>query len=267
VRVAIRLYFRYVGVSFRGQMQYRASAIMSTIGLILLTGLEFLIIWALFDRFGSLPGWSLPQVAMLYGMTNIAFGITQIIARGFDDFPAMIKSGDLDRVLLRPRPVAFQVLAQHLQVARVGRVLQGAVVLGWGISNVGIAWTLPKAALLLGSMASGVCIFTSLFILQATMAIFTIETLEIMNTLTYGGVESTQYPLSIYTQSFRRFFLFIVPLASMNYLPVLAVTDRTADFGVPAFAPWLSPLAGLAFLLVTLRIWGFGIRHYRSTGS
>ena len=267
MRDAICLYFRYVGVSLRSQMQYRASTIMSTLGLLLLTGLEFLIIWSLFDRFGRLPGWSLPQVALLYGMTNVAFGTTESLARGFAEFPPMIKGGDLDRILLRPRSVAFQVLAQRLLIARFGRVLQGAVVLGWGIANVEIAWTLPKAALLLVSMVSGVCIFMSLFILRATLAFFTIESLEIMATLTYGGVEATQYPLSIYTQSFRRFFLFVVPLGCMNFLPVLAVTDRTAEFGVPAVAPWLAPLAGPVFLLVTLRIWGFGIHHYHSTGS
>jgi ABC-2 type transport system permease protein len=30
---------------------------------------------------------------------------------------------------------------------------------------------------------------------------------------------------------------------------------------------WLSPALGLVFLLVALRVWRFGVRHYRSTGS
>jgi ABC-type uncharacterized transport system permease subunit len=30
---------------------------------------------------------------------------------------------------------------------------------------------------------------------------------------------------------------------------------------------WLSPLAGVLFLLVSLQFWKFGIRRYTSTGS
>ena len=56
----LRLYFRLLGVSLRGQMQYRASFLMLAAGQFLITGMEFVGIWALFDRFGSLRGWSLP---------------------------------------------------------------------------------------------------------------------------------------------------------------------------------------------------------------
>ena len=37
---------------------------MMTAGNLLVTGIEFLAIWALFARFGSLQDWTLPQVAV-----------------------------------------------------------------------------------------------------------------------------------------------------------------------------------------------------------
>ena len=51
---AFRLYFRYIDISFRGQMQYRASFVMLTFGHFLVTGIEFIGILVQFDRFGSL---------------------------------------------------------------------------------------------------------------------------------------------------------------------------------------------------------------------
>jgi ABC-type uncharacterized transport system permease subunit len=36
---------------------------------------------------------------------------------------------------------------------------------------------------------------------------------------------------------------------------------------VPAALLWLSPAVGVGFLMVTLRIWEEGVRHYHSTGS
>jgi len=53
---ALSLYFKYIGISIRAQMQYRASFILLALGHFLTTGIEFLGIWALFDRFKSLAG-------------------------------------------------------------------------------------------------------------------------------------------------------------------------------------------------------------------
>ena len=33
------------------------------------------------------------------------------------------------------------------------------------------------------------------------------------------------------------------------------------------FDHWLSPLVGPGFLLLSLKLWGFGVRHYRSIGA
>lgn len=72
-RGALALYARYVGISVRAQLQYRASFAMRTAGQLMVTGIEFLGIWALFDRFGSMSGWSLAQVAFFYGMADVIF--------------------------------------------------------------------------------------------------------------------------------------------------------------------------------------------------
>ena len=264
---AICLYFHYIGISFRSQMQYRASFVMQSVGQFLVTGLEFLGIWALFDRFGSLQGWSLPEVALFYGMVSVAFAIADATSRGFDTFGGMVKSGDFDRLLLRPRRTALQLAGQELTLRRIGRLLQGLVVLLWAASALGIAWTPAKMALTVTAILGGVCLFFGLIVLQATLAFWTTETLEIVNTVTYGGVETAQYPLVIYRRWFRRFFTFIVPLACINYFPALAILDRTDSLGTPALLQWTSPAVGMAFLAITLQVWKIGVRHYRSTGS
>src|SRR5215475_3315901 len=94
---SIKLYCRYVDISLRSQMQYRASFLIRT--------------FALFQRFGQIQGWTLPQMGLLYGIISVAFAIAEAVARGFDIFPTLIKAGDFDRVLLRPRSAAFQVLS------------------------------------------------------------------------------------------------------------------------------------------------------------
>ncbi len=262
----LRMYLRYVGISIRGQMQYRASFVMSAVAQFVTIATEFLAIWALFDRFGSQKGWSRPEVALFYGIVNIAFSLAETIGRGFDTFPAVVKAGDFDRLLVRPRSTALQVAGREFQL-RGGRLAQGILVLAWAVTAVGVNWTVARAGLLLATIAGGTCVFLGLFVLQATLSFWTIETLEIMNTVTYGGTETAQYPLDIYRTWFRRFFTFVVPLACVSYLPALAILGRPSPAGTPEALLWLAPLVGVAFLAIALRAWRFGEKHYLSTGS
>jgi ABC-2 type transport system permease protein len=116
-------------------------------------------------------------------------------------------------------------------------------------------------------MTGGICLFLGLVILQATSAFWTTESLEVWNAFTYGGVTMSQYPIAIYRPWFRRVFTYVIPLACINYFPVVAVLGRPDPLGTPRILQWLAPLAGVAFLGISLQFWKIGVRHYRSTGS
>jgi ABC-2 type transport system permease protein len=268
VTEAIGLYFRYFSISIRGQMQYRASFLMMTAGLFLVTGVEFMGIVALFARFKVLATWRLEEVALFYGLISIGFALAEAAARGFDKFDLMVKTGGFDRILLRPRSSVLQVAAQELQLMRVGRLVQGMAVLLWASSRLDIDWTIAKEFLVLFTIFGGACLFYGLFVLQATLCFWSTETLEIVNVTTYGGVEAAQFPISIYRPSFRKFFTFVVPLACVTYFPALAILGRDDPvMGSPVWFRWSAPLIGILFLFICLQVWKIGVRHYRSTGS
>ena len=263
----LKLYIRYDVISIRGQMQYRASFIMQVFAHFLVTAVEFLGIWALFQRFGSLRGWTLPEVAFFYGTIHLAFSVADALSRGFDISANLIKMGDFDRLLLRPRSTALQLLGYEFTLRRIGRFSQGLVVLIWAAFALNIRWNIGKILLLMATVSGGVCLFIGLIVVQATIAFWTVESLEVMNTVTYGGVEAAQYPLAIYLPWFRKFFTFVVPLACVSYFPILAIIEKPDPLGSPLWLQGVAPLAGLLFLTVALRFWRFGIRHYTSTGS
>jgi ABC-2 type transport system permease protein len=246
-------------------MEYRASFVIQVLAYVATIGVEFLAIWALFDRFGNLRGWTLAEAALFYGIVHIAFALAEGVGRGFDVFHLLVKSGDFDRLLLRPRGTALQVAGMELQLMRVGRLSVGLAALSWSISTLSVEWTAAKLLLICAAIVGGACLFYGLFILQATLAFWTVESLEIVNTVTYGGAETAQFPLTIYSPWFRRFFTFVVPLAFINYIPASAILDHP-DLPSSALA-WAAPAVGLLFLLVCLRVWHSGVRHYRSTGS
>jgi ABC-2 type transport system permease protein len=261
------LYKRYISISFKSQMQYKVSFLLQTVGQFLAIAIEFLGIWALFSRFHSIGTWTLGEVTLFYGMVNISFACADALGRGFDTFGKIIKSGDFDRLLLRPRTTVLQLLGTEFTLKRIGRFFQGFVVMGWSLSTLNIPFSLKALWLLSSSFIGGVALFVGIVIVQATLTFWTIESLEMMNILTYGGVETAEYPLSIYRKWFQQFFTFLVPLACVNYFPLLAVLEKENTFSVPLWFCYISPMAGILFLLVALQLWKAGERHYCSTGS
>jgi len=258
---ALALYLRYVALSIRVQLTFRATFAIRTLGQLLGTGIEFFGIWALFSRFGSLGGWTLREVALIYGMIDVGFALADAAGRGFDKLGTLLKAGDFDRMLLRPRSVVLQLLGYELQLLRIGRLSQGLVVLVWACMP--LAWAPATATLLVLSILSICCLFLGLVVLQATSTFWTIESLEVWNAFTYGGNYAAQYPMSIYRRWFQRFFTAVIPLALASYYPARAILGRDALGAAAA----LGPLAGFGFLALALAVFRIGIRRHASTGS
>ena len=268
MRNALRLYVRLLTISVKAQMQYRMSFLLTSLGQFVVTGIEILGVWALFDRFGNLVPWTLAQVAFFYGVVNVSFALTDALARGFDLFGNQyVKTGNFDRLLLRPRSTVLQIAGQEFTLFRVGRLLQGLAVLLWSVSVLDIDWNLWRMGLLAFTMAATFVLFYGLVICQATLSFWTTESLEVMNTVTYGGVETAQYPLAIYQRQFRRFFTFVIPLGCVAYFPLVAILGIEDPLGTAFWFQITAPVAGFAFLGASLLLWRFGVRHYTSTGS
>jgi len=260
----MKLFGKYLLILFKSQMQYRASFWLLSFGQFFIPFSVFAGMYFLFERFGELKGWSFYEAALCFGVIHMAFAISECLSRGFDSFSTLVASGDFDRLLVRPRNTVLQVLGSKFEFTRIGRLLQSALVLGWAVANLDVEWTLLKAVTLAFMVASGVFIFTGIFMLVATLCFWTIQGLEIANIFTDGGREMAQYPLSIYRKWVSRFFTFVIPFGCVNYLPALYILDRTDGSSVLYV---LAPLAGFAFIVPCLLVWRVGVRHYRSTGS
>lgn len=264
---SIGLYFKYIKLSIESQLQYKASFIMMSIGHFIITFIEFLGIWVLFQRFKNIKGFTFEEAALFYGIIHMAFSITEGWTRGFDIFPRLVRSGDFDRILLRPRTTVLQILGHDFQIMRIGRFLQGLVVLIWAILRLDISWTVGKSLLLIGSIIGGNFLFSGLIVLQATLSFWSVQSLEIVNSFTYGGVQAAQYPISIYRPWFRKILIYVIPLATVNYFPSMVILGELDSFNYPLWLGWVSPFIGFMFFIFSLIIWRFGVRHYTSTGS
>ncbi|MBI3734441.1 MAG: ABC-2 family transporter protein [Chloroflexi bacterium] len=265
----MRLYFKLIGIRVRAQMQYRLSFWVDLAGTGLATGVEFLTLAAVFGRFGSIGGWSLGEVAFLYGLVETAFATMDMIFSGFDPdfFSQQVRRGTFDQMLLRPVSLPLQIFASEFLLRRIGRMAQGLAVWGFSLTLTHIAWTPAKLLYLPVVTVSTVAFFGGLFVAGAALCFYTVQSIEAVNIFTYGGTYMLSYPMHIYDEWFRRFFIYIVPSALLVYYPALFFLDKPDPLGLPSFAPFLAPLAGFGTLLAAFALWWVGVRRYTSTGT
>ena len=258
------IYFKYVMILFKSQMQYRTSFWLLVSGQFFIPFTIFAKMYFLFDRFGQLRGWSFGEAALCFGIVHLAYSVSECFARGFDTFSSLVVNGDFDRLLVRPRSTIVQVLGSKFEFTRLGRMLQSAVVLAWSLYYLPVEWSAAKMTTLVLMIIGGVLMFTGIYILTAALSFWTVQGLEVANILTDGGREMVQYPLNIYRKWVTVFFTFIIPFGCMNYLPLLYILGKTEGNDISYM---LIPLAGPLFLIPCLFVWIIGVRHYRSTGS
>jgi len=264
----LRLYQRLVGMQLRAQAQYKINLVIDIGTYLCVTGLEFAALLIVLSPFPSLLGWKVGEVAMLYALTAMSFGLAELFGAGIDAFPETIRRGEFDRVLLRPVGVLLQVIGSDFRLRRLGRITQGTIAFIIALHLLpGLHWTALKLIILPLGLVSGAAVFVAILLLGATLCFWTVETTELTNILTYGGREMLSYPLTIYHQVLQRFFLFVVPLAFGTYVPTCYLLGRSLPFGLPSELAFVAPLVALAFALVAGAVWRFGVRHYQSTGS
>jgi ABC-2 type transport system permease protein len=263
------MYWRFILVQLRSQVQYRFNLFVEIISTAFVTATVFVSLALIFERFKNIAGWSLAEVAFLYGLIEVAFGVMDMVFSGFDpqNFGRQVRLGRFDQLLLRPINITLQVLGSEFIIRRLGRIFQGLIILFFASRFLQIDWSMLKLLYLPVVFISQVLFFGGLFIIGATITFWTLESIEVINILTYGGAEMMSYPMSIYPLGMRRFFTFIVPAIFLNYYPALFFLDKPDPLGMAPIGYFLAPIAGFGILAASLVFWRYGIRQYQSTGT
>lgn len=262
LKKSFHLYMHYVSINVRSTMQYKTSFLLTTIGQFLISFNVFLGIFFMFQRFNQVKDFTYHEVLLCYAIVLMEFSLAEMYARGFDTFAGMVKSGNFDRVLVRPQNEVLQVLGNKFELTRIGRMLQAVVMFAYGIAKSDVLWSFDKVLTVIFMLIGGTAIFSGLFLIYAALCFFTLDGLEFMNVFTDGAREYGKYPLGIYGEKMLLFTTFVVPYALVQYYPLLYILGRRTSV-VYMFLPLLA----VFFLVPCYAIWRYGVRHYKSSGS
>lgn len=262
---SLSLFRCLAGARVRSDFQYRTSFVLRVLGQIGITCLDLLAITFIFNQVPQLAGWSLPEVALLYGINCTAFAFADMAAGALDGMNDHIRSGHLDQILTRPVSPLLFLAADEFALRRIGQLIQATAVLAVAIAAVNHPWSAADVALLMVAIVCGAVIYMAVFVMSGSAIFWLLEGREVVNSVLYGGRFLSEYPLGVYRPWLRRAVVYVVPLAFVAYLP--AVTILGKDGPLPYWAGWLSPLVALVLVLVSSLAWRAGVRSYRSTGS
>lgn len=258
------IYNKYVKMNMRSSMQYRANMLLIGFSQVLISITELLAVYLMFKQFKSVGYWGFYETALMFGIITTTFAFAECFARGYDEFPKLIRNGALDRLLVRPLNLHLQIFGEKTEFVKLFRVLLGIIVSVIAIVNLSISWTVLKVLVLIATFVCGITVVTGVFMIGAGISVFTVDNTEFVNIITNGAKELSFYPINIYNKWLARVFTFIIPFACFNYLPISFICGYGS---VPMWLCGISPLLGILFIIPCILFFNWCISKYQSTGT
>ena len=194
----VKLYIESMKHKLKSQLEYRLSFILTFISQIGVFFTYYFMTVALFQRFDNIKGFTLYEVLLCFSIIHFGFAFNVTFFRGVDKFDNFIIVGSLDRLLVRPRGVLYQVICSEMDFVKVARIIQSLIIFFIAISHLNIEWNIINILLIIATFLSSIILFFGIFLLMASYCFITIHGLEVRNLLTDGGKQMAQYPIGIF---------------------------------------------------------------------
>ncbi len=92
----------------------------------------WLISWLIFfSHYPSVNGWSSRYFFIMYGTLAIAIGFAGIFGEGAMRLTRMIDLGELDTLLLQPKPILISILGSRFKANGIGDIATGLFIYAW----------------------------------------------------------------------------------------------------------------------------------------
>lgn len=243
-----------IGLSLASVMEYRASFLSQIVFMFLNNGIYFLFWLILFGQFGSLQGYELADMYLLFALVALGFGLGNLFVGNTGvRLATMIAQGQLDYYLVLPRRLLPHLIFSRMEVSAMGDIAFGLTAV-WltDLATVEQYLLFLLAAILAGIICIG---FT---VLSGSLAFFIGNAQYISQQLNNGLITFAMYPDVLFSGGVRLLLYSLLPAFFIGAVPVQIV--RQANWGL---------LAGLAVVAVIIcglatAVFATGLRRYES---
>ena len=135
------------------------------------------------------------------------------------------------------------------------------------LSSVSYTPAVQSVLFLISAVLGAALIQAAALIASSVLSFFSVGRNPIIDFLLVDMKEFTNYPITIFPRGIQFVLTFILPFAFMNFYPAAALLRKSIPEGYPAILPYLSPLVGALVFALSILLWNWGLKNYKSTGS
>jgi ABC-2 type transport system permease protein len=267
---ATRRYARLLGSFARfalaREMSFRGNFLVKVSVEVLWLGILLAFYRVVFAKTSTIAGW--PEAEYLF-FVGCFFAINGLIECLFldncNEFAELVRTGDLDFLLLRPVDEQFLVSLRRIDWGTAPNVLMGGGVMAIALHNLNWQFDAGRVLAFLVLFVCGVAIAYSFMLLLTSTSVWLVRNQSLME-MWWMFSSLARYPREIFAQAWAepigRFFTYILPILLVVNVPA-RVMVKTLDPPMIAFtlaATVLSLVASRAFFRRALR-------SYRSASS
>jgi len=248
--------------------QYKVDAVLRSVAVFLRESTGIIVIYFTLRKFDQLNGWNIYEMFFLFSFLFVTYGIMIIFFTGLRDFSYLVRSGNFDRFLLRPRGILYQLIFCDADwFAAIGQGGLGIVLFIISANRVGITWNLYNVLYMAAAILGGVLIQGAIFLILATLNIYLLETNSIKELFYWNMRKFAGYPISIFSKSIQVIMIYMVPFAFVNYFPAQFYLRKSDSIYYPEIFMHISPLVGIVLFTLAYIFWRYSLRYYKSSGN
>jgi ABC-2 type transport system permease protein len=260
----LKIYIRNETLS---KFQYRGALWADLLFFLFGYGTQFLLIFLMVNKFGSLDGWTQYEVMLLYSMCILTYTLACTFFRGlFNDMPEKIRTGEFDLTLTKPmKPFLYEIISAFT-VYYVVHVFLALSMVFFSLKMIQVEITILKLMLFVLSTLGGALIQGGILILFSSASFYLIGD----NPLVYGVFISlrmlVENPISIFPFAIQIVLTFIFPFAFISYYPAHYLLDKKEIMFHPILQ-YLSFPVGIFVFIISVFVWSNGVNKYHSSGN
>lgn len=245
-----------------GVIIYRANSLLLGITPIVWMATYIVFLSVIFRGAREIGGWSFWEVMLLLGIHELIFlGTWMIFAENLEKFVFDVRQGTFDRVLIRPVNHRFLVSFSSLDFTSVGSLVNTIVVLLVSLSHLTIRTTFMQFSFFLISLFSGLALVYLIYFSLSSLSLFFINS-ETFTDWLLEATDFARYPAEIYTNYFRFFLLFGLPILFFAYVPTAILLNKLSGYYAI-----LGLIMVAWFYLISTLLWRAGLKRYQSASS
>jgi viologen exporter family transport system permease protein len=262
-----RVTWALIRASLRGAAQYRLNFVLLSLMGIAYQGSGFAFIAVVLHRYGSIAGWSFPDIAFLYGLRLVAHVLYLLPLNMLFGLDGLVRNGTFDRFLVRPLSPFLQVLTHQIRVNCLGDVITATGVLVYASRIADLHWSAGKVLYCAAAVIGGAMIEGGLMTAISAMSFRFVEVWPLRYLADNLLLSFGSYPMSVFGVLLQWMLTWILPVAFIAWIPAGVVLDHVGGLGVSATVAWVAPLMGVAWALLGGLVWRRQVNAYVSAGS